>query len=70
MKRKNIDLIRELRERRERCAIHNMTFAPIPEGFKRELEKYQEARFQNWWATWIEPIIAEIEARLVKPKKP
>ena len=35
-----------------------MTFAPIPNEFKEAMEKEMQERFENWWDSWIEPLIA------------
>jgi len=56
-------IIAEIREKGDRCGLHNMTFAPVPEDFKKALEDDQKQRFDSWWDSWIEPLLVELEKK-------
>lgn len=56
--------VQNLKHHRGTCALHYMTFEPIPEECKPEMEKHQRERFESWWDSWILPKLEEIEEAL------
>lgn len=60
--------IEELREKRDNCALHYLTFVPYMHKLTAEQRDQAEAdlqyRFKLWWSTWIETQIKAIEAEL------
>ena len=56
-------IIAHIREKRDRCCLHDMTFAPVPEKYKQALEAEQKDGFYLWWDSWVEPLLVELEAK-------
>src|SRR5690348_14942916 len=66
---KNQELIDEIRRVAAQNALHWTTFLPIPQEAKAETEQILKDNFRRWWTTWMEPLVDEIETRLVKKPK-
>lgn len=63
-KKEMLELIDTLKRKRDTCALHDMTFSPLPEEFKPKVEQYQKERFFRWWNTWILPGLLLLEKEL------
>lgn len=62
------EAIEELREKRDNCALHYLSFVPYMHKLTAEQRDQAEAdlqcRFKLWWSTWIETQLKAIEAEL------
>ena len=60
--------LEELREKRDSCGLHKLTFAPNAHKLTDEQRDQMEAdlqyHFRLWWDTWIKPQLNAIEAEL------
>lgn len=66
----NRQLISQMRSHKRLCGIASQKFnQDLPREHEQAAEAYVQAAFERWWDTWIEPDIAEIEKRLIKPRK-
>ena len=60
-------IIRELKENRDTCGVFSLTFAPLPEEYKENLEAHLKKRFHLWWNTWVAPLLEELEKKEPNP---
>ena len=60
--------LEELREKRDSCGLHKLTFAPNAHKLTDEQRDQMEAdlqyHFRLWWDTWIKPQLNAIDAEL------
>jgi hypothetical protein len=65
-------LISEIRGLKKRAAFHLLTFChdtPLTVSGKKDVEKYVHQQFELWWNSWIEPNLADIEAKFPENKR-
>ena len=63
------ELIAQLRERRDNCAVHDMTFEfAVNQADRKAVGERQQKRFLAWWDTWVEPTLRELDERLAQRK--
>jgi hypothetical protein len=61
--KKQAKAIAEIRDSYKRHGLHGMTFAPIPQECKKEMEAFMQQHIRIWWESWIEPRLQDIESR-------
>lgn len=70
--RNGAHIVKDLKDRRDSCGVFDLTFSPTgkltPKERKR-LEADLKKRFHIWWDSWVEPLVDEVEHRLVKKKR-
>ncbi|KKN57567.1 hypothetical protein LCGC14_0561130 [marine sediment metagenome] len=63
MNRGRVKIIRELEGNRATCRVFSLTFAPLPQEYKRELESHLQHRWELWWDTWVAPLLDELKKK-------
>lgn len=63
MRKGRLRIIQEIRYSKKQCGIASMVFAPLPKDLEKIMERYLQERFDFWWDSWIEPKLAELEAK-------
>ncbi len=66
------EALEDLREKRDSCGLHFLTFVPYMHRLTLEQRDQAEAdlqaHFRLWWDTWIRPKLNAIEAELPNTK--
>jgi hypothetical protein len=62
------ELIDGIREHKRNSCICDTTFTSVPVNKQEEVEAQLQYKFDLWWDSWIEPKLAELEARLCRGK--